>query len=120
MSEPKNKGGRPTKDLDQKMFEGMCRIQCTKEEFCDLFDVDEKTLTKWCKRVYGQGFSDAFKRLSAGGKRSLRRVMFEKAIDHGNVTMMIWLSKQYLGMTEKIVNEHTEIAYSVPEFLKTD
>ena len=38
----------------------------------------------------------------AMSKVSLRKALFSKAIDAGNVTAMIWLSKQILGMKDKV------------------
>ena len=117
----KRKVGRPPKEIEEKLFKNLCLIQCTQEEICNVLEVDDKTLTKWCKAKFNESFSEAHKRLSAGGKMSLRRAMFDKAVNNGgNVAMMIWLSKQYLGMSEKIVDESTDFAYSVPEFLTPD
>ena len=99
----KNLGGRPSKLplINQEHFEGMCRIQCTKDEICGILDIDEVTLTKWCKKTYNLGFSDIYKKKSSTGKMSLRRQQFKSA-ENGNVTMQIWLGKQYLGQTDKI------------------
>lgn len=47
-------------------------------------------------------FSDVYKRLSVKGKISLRRYQFQQA--EKNVTMAIWLGKQYLGQTEKEIS----------------
>ena len=105
----KNKGGRPSKlpDINKQQFEVMCQIQCTKDEMCNIFQIDEGTLTKWCKATYGVGFSDIYKNKSSTGKMSLRRHQFKSA-ENGNVTMQIWLGKQYLGQTDKseIKNEN--------------
>ncbi len=95
----KNKGGRPKKVIDKNQFEGMCEIQCTKEEMCNILNVDEKTLTRWCKEIYGEGFSEIYKKKSQVGKMSLRRAQFKMA--QTNTTMAIWLGKQYLGQTDK-------------------
>ena len=99
----KNLGGRPSKLplINQEHFEGMCRIQCTKDEMCAIFQVHEETLTKWCHATYSVGFSDIYKKLSSTGKMSLRRQQFKSA-EAWNVTMQIWLGKQYLGQTDKI------------------
>ena len=98
----KNLGGSPSKLplINQEHFEGMCRIQCTKDEMCAIFQVHEETLTKWCHATYSVGFSDIYKKLSSTGKMSLRRQQFKSA-ENGNVTMQIWLGKQYLGQTDK-------------------
>ena len=47
---------RPRKEIDKKTFEGLCGIQCTQEEICDVFDITDKTLNTWCKRTYGKVF----------------------------------------------------------------
>lgn len=105
MEKKKNLGGRPRKEIDIAEFEGCCRILCTKDEICDIFNVDEKTLTAWCKRTYdGLGFSDVYKKLSAGGKKSLRRYQFELA--ETNATMAIWLGKNILGQKDETVIDH--------------
>lgn len=93
-----NKGGRPKKEIDKKMFENMCAIQCTKEEICGVLGIDEKTLTRWCKETYNEGFSDVQKRKAQPGKMSLRRIQFKLA--EKNATMAIWLGKQYLNQRE--------------------
>ena len=95
-----NKGGRPQKNIDKKTFENLCAIQCTKDEICGIFDIDEKTLTRWCKDTYNEGFSDVFKRKSQTGKMSLRRTQFKLA--EKNPTVAMWLGKQYLGQRDNI------------------
>lgn len=100
-----NKGGRPKKQIDIKMFETMCGIQCTKDEICDIFDIDEKTLTRWCKDTYNMGFSDIYKKKSSTGKMSLRRIQWKLA--EKNYAMAIFLGKQYLGQKDVIENQVT-------------
>ena len=72
---------------------------------CAIFQIDEVTLTKWCKEVYGVGFSDIYKSKSSTGKMSLRRQQFKSA-EAGNVTMQIWLGKQWLGQTDKVESDN--------------
>ena len=98
MEEEKNKGGRPKKEIDKRMFESMCELQCTKVEICSILDIDEKTLTRWCKDTYGEGFSDTFKKKSQKGLMSLRRTQFK--IAEKNASMAIFLGKQYLGQKD--------------------
>jgi hypothetical protein len=104
MSE-QTKMGRPKKEIDQPTFEGLCEIQCTQSEICNVMKVSEKTLIKWCDETYGDTFSNVYKRFADEGKKSLRRMQFDSA-RKGNVTMQIWLGKQYLGQSDK--NEITE------------
>lgn len=96
----KSKGGRPLAEIDQKQFENLCRLQCTKEEVCGWFGVTDKTLERWCKRTYKRGFSEVFREKRQGGKISLRRNQLR--LSETNATMAIWLGKQYLGQRETV------------------
>ena len=117
----KNLGGRPSKLplINKEHFEGMCKIQCTKDEMCAIFQVHEETLTKWCHATYNVGFSDIYKKLSSTGKMSLRRQQFKSA-ENGNVTMQIWLGKQWLGQTDKVEtdNKNTQSINFIIESVK--
>lgn len=95
-----NPNGRPNKEIDQKQFESLCGLQCTEQEICDFFEVTHKTLTSWCKRTYGQSFSQVFSKKRGTGKISLRRAQMQAALG-GNTTMLIWLGRNYLGQSEK-------------------
>lgn len=92
---------RPLKEIDEKQFEKLCGLQCTKLEICGWFDITDKTLESWCKRTYGKGFSETFEEKRAAGKISLRRAQYELALK-GNATMLIWLGRNYLGQSEDV------------------
>lgn len=94
------KTGRPRKEIDQKQFESLCGLQCTIYEICDAFEVSEKTLESWCKRVYGDTFSKVFEQKRGRGKISLRRMQWRLA--EKNATMAIFLGKQYLGQRDNV------------------
>ena len=96
--------GRPQKEINQKQFESLCAIQCTQEEICSVLDVDDKTLTNWCKETYNMSFSEIFAQKRAGGKASLRRNQWR--LSETNPTMAIWLGKQYLGQSDHIEQPH--------------
>jgi len=117
IGKPTNKGGRPRKEIDQQQFERFCEIQGTLEEIAHVLDVSEDTVERWCKRTYEVGFADTYKKFSATGKMSLRRYQFEAA-KKGNVTMQIWLGKQYLGQTDKPIPEEPEDGVKAAESLK--
>ena len=91
--------GRPRKEIDQKIFENLCGIQCTEAEICSVFDCCEDTLNAWCKRTYGETFSDTYKKKRQLGKPSLRRMQWELA--KKNASMAIFLGKQYLGQSDQ-------------------
>jgi len=106
---------RPKKEIDKKMFENMCGIQCTKDEICSILDIDEKTLTRWCKETYGMGFSDIYKKKSKVGLMSLRRIQFKHA--ETNTSMAIFLGKQYLGQRDVIETDNKHEISKVEELL---
>lgn len=91
--------GRPRKEIDKAEFEKLCEFQCTQEEICGWFDITDKTLSSWCKREYGLGFSEIYAKKRGLGKISLRRAQFQAA-QRGNATMLLWLGKQYLGQKD--------------------
>lgn len=90
--------GRPRKEINQKLFENLCGIQCTEVEICAALECSEDTLNRWCKRTYGATFADTYKSKSQMGKSSLRRMQFKLA--EKNATMAIWLGKQYLDQSD--------------------
>lgn len=95
---PKLKG--PTTEEDFEVFESLCKIQCTMHEIAAFFNCDTDTLAKRVQQYYGGKFSVIFRGYRKRGLVSLRRVQYEKAIA-GNVPLLVWLGKQYLGQSEE-------------------
>jgi hypothetical protein len=95
------KMGRPKLEFNFEIFEGLCRIQCTLPEIASVMQVSEDTVERRCKEHYGETYAETFKKYSAGGKMRLRRAQF-KIAEGGNVPMLIWLGKNYLGQTERV------------------
>ena len=96
----KNRGGRPRKNIDFTHLKKLCDHMHTGEECADILGVDYDTLNARITEAGYEGFPDYFKKNSGGGKASLRRMQWKTA-QKGNVTMQIWLGKQYLGQTDK-------------------
>ncbi len=84
---------RPQKEIDVEQLDKLAAMQCTLQEIADWFNVDKSTISR--------RFATNITKGKSKGKISLRRAMYTKALG-GNVTMCIWLSKQYLGMKERI------------------
>ena len=109
---------RPKKVINQKQFESLCAIQCTKEEICNVLDVTDKTLTRWCNEVYNLSFSEVYEQKRDIGRMSLRRNQFKLA-ESGNTTMQIWLGKQVLKQSENPVMDNIrlkELELKIKEF----
>ena len=92
------KTGRPKAQIDQKQFENLCRLQCTRDEICGWFSITDKTLNRWCKETYKKTFSAVYAEKRQGGRISLRRSQWR--LSETNPTMAIWLGKQYLGQKD--------------------
>ena len=101
------KGDTPAQDrIDKKQFENLCGLQCTLEEVCDFFDVNDKTLNSWCKSNYGTTFYEVFKVKRSRGQLSLRRTQWKLA--EKNPSMAIFLGKQYLKQKDNVEEEKKE------------
>lgn len=94
------KMGRPRIEIDWEEFDKLCKIQCTLEEIAGWFNCSEDTIENRVKEMHGITFSEYFKQKRASGKISLRRKQFQTA-QSGNVSMLIWLGKQYLNQSDK-------------------
>lgn len=99
---------RIRKEIDQRVFEELCSIQCTQKEICGVLGTTDKTLIRWVKETYADDYIDedcdevtwqmVYDDLRSKGKASLRRRQFKLA--DNNAIMAIWLGKQYLGQKD--------------------
>lgn len=87
--------GRPRKEIGQKAFEQLCKIQCTQKEICSVLDVCSDTIEDWVKRTYDSTYSEIYKRFADGGKASLRRMMWKHA--EKSASMCMFMAKNLLG-----------------------
>lgn len=115
----KNPNGRPkgtTIPIDWDMVDKMCAIRCTGEEIASLLDISYDTLERACQREKGKLFADYTAQKAANGHMSLRRKQYTSAMD-GNVPMLIWLGKNWLGQTDKMdtYHDHNITAFEVVE-----
>lgn len=93
----KNEVGRPRIIIDEKVLANLASIGCTIEECASVLGVSARTLSR--------NYADIIEENRNKGKASLRKKMFDKAMKHDNTNMQIWLSKNYLGMKDRTVNE---------------
>lgn len=101
--------GRPVgrgRGINKETFEGLCHIFCPRDEICAVLKTSHDTLNEWCKQEYGMTFEDTYKQFDGVRKASLRRIQYEQA--KKNVTMAIFLGKQYLGQSDKVETQVEE------------
>jgi len=92
---------RPKKLIDPEQVKKLAAINCNFDEIAAVMSCSVDTLQRRFAALIKEGRDQ--------GRMSLKRKMWETAMN-GNVTMMIWLSKQMLGYTEKI-EEKTEAQF---------
>jgi len=119
MSEKKSNAGRPVFELPLKEFKDLCKLHCTLIEIAGWYDVEPETIERALKRQLNMNYQEAFKKYSAAGKISLRRAQWLQATDKMNISMLIWLGKQYLDQRDHV--EHSgdqkapiQLAYARP------
>lgn len=100
------KGGRPRVPIDWDEFNKLCYMQATLEEISSWYNCGITTIEERVREEHGIGFREYWRQKSDGGKISLRRAQFQKAIDEGHPTMLIWLGKNVLNQADK---QQTEI-----------
>jgi len=101
------KRGRPKIGIDWDKVDAMCKIQCTGEEVASVLNIDYDTLQSACKREKKVKFSEYSVIKKAGGRASLKRRQWLTS-ENGNVTMQIWLGKQWLGQTDKVESNNMD------------
>ena len=98
---PKNKGGRPRKQLSRTNFEALLKINPTMDEVCAVLNTTKSTLNRWCIDNYGDSFSTMLKKGCQEYKTSLRRNLLK--LSSRNASVAIFLAKNYLGMSDNPV-----------------
>lgn len=83
---------RPKLQLDEEKIEELASYGCTGEEISAVMNCAVSTL-------YDR-FSDSIKKGHERRNCSVRRAQYDSAVNKGNVTMQIWLGKQYLNQRE--------------------
>lgn len=113
--EQKKKMGRPEIPISETEFEKLCTLQCTEEDIAGWYNCSVDTINNWCKKTYGETFSEVYKKKSRPGLVSLRRSQFDLA--KHNASMAIFLGKQYLGQRDVIETTNQDQLNKVDELL---
>jgi hypothetical protein len=119
---PVNPNGRDKIDVENhlnfwEVLGKLCMMQCTQEEIQMVMNLDIDTISSRCKERFSKSFSDVHRVLMAEGRSSLRRVMWKKALRDEHTGMQIWLSKQHLGMKEKVEETFNGKPFIIEGFL---
>lgn len=106
MAEEKDKGGRPRIEITEVMLgkvQGISTMQCPDEEIAAYLGMSYATFKR--RKVEMPELVQAIETGRDQGRQMLRAAQWTKAIGDGdtvgNITMLIWLGKQYLGQSDK-------------------
>ena len=89
--------GRPKLEVDYEELRKLGELQCTYAEIASFLGCCVETVRD--KMRNDEDFSASLLRGYEQGKMSLRRYQWRSA-QKGNVKMLIWLGKQYLGQRD--------------------
>jgi IS30 family transposase len=97
---------RPRADIDWKKVDKYLQAHCDGAGIAGLLGIDPETLYRACQRDHKIGFSEYAAQKKGEGKELLRAKQFETAMS-GNVSMQIWLGKQYLNQRDRAEMEQS-------------
>ena len=98
-----NPNGRPEIDVDIRKLRKWARAGCTLRELAQKLGITLSTLQERLERPEYKG---AYERAQGEMIISLRSKQVAMALG-GNVTMLIWLGKQYLGQRDQLLHSGT-------------
>lgn len=111
----KGEGGRPKlPDIDWPELEKMMIVQNTEEDIAYILGMSVDTLCNRIKKKYGITFSELYQQKKRYGKDKVRKLMWNAA-QKGSIPMLIWLSKNWLGMRD----QPEEIFEQKPTIIRT-
>ena len=100
---------RPTKDLENMEFDGWDQLDAlivwASQEYCaEKLGISIETVATKIKNKYGLSFPEYKHKRQEGLRINLLKKQYDVAMA-GNVSMLIWLGKQYLKQSDKIEQE---------------
>jgi hypothetical protein len=92
--------GRPKTPIDPEQVRALAEIQCNYVEMASVLKTSRQVLQRRFHRIVEEGWQ--------AGRTNLRREQMKAALA-GNVVMMIWLGKQYLGQADKLETDNVNV-----------
>ena len=103
-NKPQSKVGRPKAEVDVEILKNLASIGCPTYEIASVMNVSARTLKR--------NFAEIIEQNREKGKASLRKKMYDKAVKKDNTMMQIFLSKNMLGMSDKV--QQTNVTEPLP------
>ena len=108
------------KQISQKDFENLCKLQCTKLEMCEFLRITDKTLDRWIHDTYGadKSFSEIFALKRQAGVISMRRNLYKMSKTSFNA-LRFWMIN-HADMKDKTEVETTGSIVVVKDDVPTE
>ena len=103
-NKPRCSVGRPRAKVDIEILKNLASIGCPNYEIASVMNVSARTLKR--------NFAEIIDQYKQKGKASLRKKMYDKAVKKDNTMMQIFLSKNLLGMSDKV--QQTNVTEPLP------
>lgn len=94
------RAGRPLTPINWDDFDKLCTMQCSLDEIASWFNCSIDTIERAVRREKKCYFAEYFNAKRGRGRIALRRKQYEIALS-GDIRMLIWLGKQFLGQSER-------------------
>lgn len=104
--------GRPKAEIDWEKVDRFLNAQCDGVGIAEILGIHPNTLYEACKEVHKMNFSEYSAIKKAEGVELLKAKQYQTAME-GNVTMQVWLGKQYAGQKDKVENDHKVQVFKV-------
>jgi hypothetical protein len=91
--------GRTPREIDADVLDAMIQYGATCTDCAGRFNCSNDTIVRFIKDKYSMNFADYSDKMMFNVRMKLRDRMFRAAME-GNTAMMIWLSKQWLNMSD--------------------
>ena len=107
---------RPKTVIDWNKVDKYLQAQCDGVGIAGLLGISPDTLYRACQEVHKMGFAQYSAQKKAEGVELLKAKQYQLAMK-GNVTMGIWLGKQYAGQRDKQEINQTLNIPQLPDIL---
>lgn len=92
---------KANKHIDWELVKKMLILQGSREDIAAVIGISIVSLVTRCQKDLGITLTELERMGSEVGRNNLRRVLYEAAVIDKNTQAMIWLSKNWLGMSDK-------------------
>ena len=92
--------GRPRKEFNWEKLDAVLQYGAWQIDCADILDVSMDTIERRIREKFDMTFAEYRNKRMSRTRMRLAQKQIEAALG-GNITMMIWLGKQYLGQSDK-------------------